>query len=293
MAELQQKLIADKGQINHTRGQQEGSQSSFMINEEEERNSSYVNHHQTMRNQGHSPLGNQGSDAFHKVTSLADLPANSNIEEILNQQKEDLAKPFSSRVKLVIDYDELTKHYKISHKDVEVLKNYDIDSGDIKRTTEQLELNKNLRPFDRKSPFIRRAGLRFLTILVCLIYSYVCLLLLQLALFNLIFLGIEIIYLKKLYYLMHGVEVRRDYNYRTQPFKKFIEQENVRFYREKKIELVGGEQGKWIELQLPESIEDIQKKQGIEERLFHSGRHSNNVIHERQEEEDKQSEKSN
>lgn len=78
MAELQQKLIADNGQINNTRQNQEGSQASFMINEEEERNSSYVQH-----GPQHT-AAHQGSDALPKITSLADLPANSNIEEILN-----------------------------------------------------------------------------------------------------------------------------------------------------------------------------------------------------------------
>lgn len=83
MAELQQKLIADNGQINNTRQNQEGSQASFMINEEEERNSSYVQHQPRNFGPQHT-AAHQGSDALPKITSLADLPANSNIEEILN-----------------------------------------------------------------------------------------------------------------------------------------------------------------------------------------------------------------
>jgi hypothetical protein len=46
-----------------------------------------------------------------------------------------MAKPFSSRVKLVIEYDENSKKYKISDKDIEVLQNYEISIDEINRTT--------------------------------------------------------------------------------------------------------------------------------------------------------------
>jgi hypothetical protein len=87
---------------------------------------------------------------------------------------------------------------------------------------------------------------------------YVSLLVLQLTLFNIIFLGIEVIYFKKLYNLLHGFEYKQDYNYRNGKFKRFIEAENLRFYRFKhQVELVGGEEGKWLEIQLPDAIGDL------------------------------------
>lgn len=89
-----------------------------------------------------------------------------------------MLKPFSSRVKLVIEYDEQTRRYKISDNDRKVLENYDISYADFCHTTEQIENDIRLRPFDRKSPIIRRVGLRLFSYIVCLIYGYVSLLVL-------------------------------------------------------------------------------------------------------------------
>lgn len=47
------------------------------------------------------------------------------IDEWLTQpNKEDILKPFSSRVKLVIEYEKAIKRYVISDKDQEVLSKY-------------------------------------------------------------------------------------------------------------------------------------------------------------------------
>eukprot|EP00347_Sterkiella_histriomuscorum_P021266 403334613 len=291
MADLQQKLI-DENKINSTSHSpkkspnQDGSSSSFLINEGEDlidgRRSSPGFNHQNNQNR------NNDGNGLPKIASLADLPRNQNIDDILNPQREaEMMKPFSSRVKLVIEFDDHTKKFKISDNDKKVLENYEISQSDFCQTTQQIELNPRLRPFDRKSPFIRRVGLRLLNILVCIIFAYVALLVLQLALFNLIFLGIEIIYFKKLYYFMHGLEIKQDYNYRNSPFRRFIEAENQRFYRTKQVELVGGEQGKWLELQLPDAIEDVQKSDKAENAF-----NRNHIIHERLEEEDQKSERS-
>jgi hypothetical protein len=91
-------------------------------------------------------------------------------------------------------------------------------------------------------------GLKILTIILLIIYSYGCFILLQLALFNLIMLGVMLVYFNKLFMFFRAIVFRYDYNYRNQPFKKFIEKENDRFYIKKNIELIGGEQGKWLEL---------------------------------------------
>ena len=40
---------------------------------------------------------------------------------------------------------------------------------------------------------------------------------------------------------MHGVEIKQDYNYRNSPFRKFIEAENLRYYRGMQVELIAGE----------------------------------------------------
>lgn len=72
--------------------------------------------------------------------------------------------------------------------------------------------------------------------------------------------GVMLVYLRKVYLFFHAIEYRYDYDYKNEKFKQFIEQENVRFYRTKNIELVGGEMGKWLELQLPDDIEEQESK---------------------------------
>lgn len=61
-------------------------------------------------------------------------------------------------------------------------------------------------------------------------------------------LGVMVIYFKKVFMFLYSVTYRYKKNYKNAPFKKFIEEENVRFYRDKNIELVGGENGKWLEI---------------------------------------------
>jgi hypothetical protein len=80
------------------------------------------------------------------------------------------------------------------------------------------------------------------------------------------------IYFNKLWILFSAVEMTVDRKYRTTPFLRFIEQENLRYYREKNVELVGGEMGECLELQLPEDVEDMKKMDAIGERLLEGGR---------------------
>ena len=112
-----------------------------------------------------------------------------------------------------------------------------------------------------------RFGLKLFSIILLLVYTYACLVLLQLALFNLIMLGVMCIYFKKLYYFLHGFELKKDHNYRNADFKKFIEAENSRYYRQLNVELIPGEQGKWLELQLPDDIDDLQQKERASKRV--------------------------
>ena len=109
-----------------------------------------------------------------------------------------------------------------------------------------------------------------------LVYIYISFIILQLALFNLIMLGVMFVYFKKLYFFFHSLEFRFDSNFRNTPLKKYIETENERFYRKKNIELVGGEEGLWLELQLPDDIEDRQNKDQISMQLGQSDMKVNN-----------------
>ena len=175
----------------------------------------------------------------------------------------DLLRPFSSRVKLVIFYNEKTKSYEISEKDRQIMQDY-ISFEDFYKTTHEIETSVKLRPFDKRTPCLNTLGLVLMSFIVILIYLYVCFIILQLALFNPIMMGVMYVYFKKVFGFLTAIRFRYDYNYRNKDFKKFVEAENERFYRkEKNIELVGGEQGKWLELQLPDDIEDREFKDNI------------------------------
>jgi hypothetical protein len=109
--------------------------------------------------------------------------------------------------------------------------------------------------------------------LICMgLYLYCSLLIWQMSLFNLIIVAVSLIYFNKLWILFSAVEMKVDQKYRTNPFLRFIEQENLRYYREKNVELVGGEMGECLELQLPEDVEDMKKMDAIGERLLEGGR---------------------
>ena len=97
--------------------------------------------------------------------------------------------------------------------------------------------------------------------IVGILYVYACLLILQLALFNLILLGIFIIYFFKMLSLFKAREFKTEYEYQNKKFREFIEAENKRYYLKLNVELIGGEYGKWIEIQLPDNEDDFKEKQ--------------------------------
>ena len=91
-------------------------------------------------------------------------------------------------------------------------------------------------------------GIKIITLLPLVVYLYGSLLILQMSLFNLILFGIVCVYFSKLWTMLAALERRADISYRTGGFKRFIEAENLRYYRLRKVELVGGEMGMWLEL---------------------------------------------
>lgn len=105
--------------------------------------------------------------------------------------------------------------------------------------------------------------------LICMgVYLYCSLLIWQMSLFNLIIVAVSMVYFNKLWLFFSAVEMAVDRRYRTTPFLRFIEAENLRYYRGKNVELVGGEMGECLELQLPEDVEDMKKMDAIGERLL-------------------------
>lgn len=101
-----------------------------------------------------------------------------------------------------------------------------------------------------------KLGLMLAGLAVMCIYIYVCAIILELALFNLIMFGIMLVYLSKLYWVVFGFARDIDLKYRNSPLKRFIEQENLRLYSMRGLFLIVGKEGKWLEVQLPDTLED-------------------------------------
>ena len=118
----------------------------------------------------------------------------------------------------------------------------------------------------------RWLGLRLFTLIILIGYIYSTLLILNMALFNLILLGIIVVYLTRLWTALTALELRVELSYRTDGFLRYIESENLRYYRLQKAELVGGEMGRWVELQLPEDVDELKKETQMSERLERDAR---------------------
>jgi len=130
---------------------------------------------------------------------------------------------------------------------------YGVDPVRFTQVTGRIISDINLRPFHKKVPLHRKLVLYLAAILVFLVYIYCSFILLQLALFNLILLGIIIIYMGKLYNQMTKIAFKYDYNYRNAAFQKHIDKANDDYFRAKNVELVGLKEGLWLELQLPDN----------------------------------------
>ena len=137
----------------------------------------------------------------------------------------------ATRVKLTIEFNHDKKKYELKKEDEDVLWVYNIDLNKLKITLQRIEGNQSLRPFDHNQPIWRWLGIKIFTILVLIIYLYVSLLILQMALFNLILVGIVFVYFNKLWTMMTALELGIDYRYRTGGYKRFIEAENLKYYR--------------------------------------------------------------
>jgi hypothetical protein len=134
-------------------------------------------------------------------------------------------------------------------RDQELLRQFNLDLKEFKRTTDAIENDVRLRPYDFKQPTWRWISIRILSILCLLLYIYIALLVLQMSLFNLILVGISIVYLNKVWTLCSAIELKIDQAYRTGPLNRFIQQENRRYYDSINVVLIaGGVMGECLEL---------------------------------------------
>ena len=94
----------------------------------------------------------------------------------------------------------------------------------FKDTQEQILNNLKLRPFEYKQPLKWRILFRALSFMVMAACIYTSLLIVTLTMFNLIVLGVLVVYLLKLVYFLEALESKQDDNFRNKPFRQFIAQ---------------------------------------------------------------------
>ena len=121
-------------------------------------------------------------------------------------------------------------------------------------TIAKIEGNKDYRPEERDIPFYKTIGHFFLILISLVIYTYAAFLVLQLMLFNIIMLMILFAYWFKVLRFFQGLIEKWNYDYKTNPLKKFIQREQEQVYSKCNFQLVQLDQGHYIELHLAEDI---------------------------------------
>jgi hypothetical protein len=183
-------------------------------------------------------------------------------DQMTPEELEALTQPTSTRLKRVIKYEKDLRRYNAKDEDFQEMIKYGIDVLVFQKLTAKIVDDVNLRPFDKRLPLHRKLLLYLAAFFVFAIYIYLSFLLLQLALFNLILLGILIIYMGKLYDSMTKFAFKYDYNYRNEAFQKHIKAANDTYFIKHNVELVGLQEGLWLELQFPDN-EDVSTVGGI------------------------------
>jgi hypothetical protein len=141
-----------------------------------------------------------------------------------------LSKPFSTKAKRNISWDEGALEYVMSDEDERILtpilsKHMDIFIKMLK----DLSTQKYLRPFERSLPWYQKLLFKFLWLVVVLLYLYVCFILLQLALFNLILLGLFLMGLVKINDTFTAATIKAELKYKNKDFLRFIKDKNEEF----------------------------------------------------------------
>ena len=85
-----------------------------------------------------------------------------------------------------------------------------------------------------------------------LVLVYVFFLIIQLALFNLVILGIIFVFMQKIYHIFEALRWKFGFSYKTKRFSSFIKQQNEEVYKDMAIEIIPEREGLWLEFLLKE-----------------------------------------
>lgn len=120
------------------------------------------------------------------------------------------------------------------------------------KTIEKLCNDPNLQPKKIEVPCYFKWPIIMFEVLFLLALVYIFFLVIQLALFNLVILGIIFVLMQKIYHIFEAIRWKFGFNYKTKRFSSFIRQQNEEVYKEMQIEIIPEREGLWLEFLLKE-----------------------------------------
>lgn len=191
------------------------------------------------------------------------------LDDYEHDIQDDILKPASTRSKIVVnlrEYKDKNGKRRPFTKDDEIV--YEMDPYDKVRmrllrddeelykkylkTIEQLSSNPNLQPKKIEVPCCYKWPIIFFEGFVLLVLVYVFFLIIQLALFNLVILGIIFVFMQKIYHIFEALRWKFGFSYKTKRFSSFIKQQNEEVYKDMAIEIIPEREGLWLEFLLKE-----------------------------------------
>jgi hypothetical protein len=99
-------------------------------------------------------------------------------------------------------------------------------------------------------PCWRKSLINLVEWVFLIMFAYVFFLIIQLALFNLVILGIIWLSMTKIYQFFEAFKEKLQFNYRTKDFNAFIESQNETVYKNLGIDIQTDREGNWLEFLL-------------------------------------------
>lgn len=86
--------------------------------------------------------------------------------------------------------------------------------------------------------------------MIMIVFIYISFLIIQLALFNLVIIGIIFVILRKIFYIAETLRWKLMFDKKTKDFQKFIAKQNDNVYKNLGIEIAEEKEGLWLEFLL-------------------------------------------
>ena len=182
--------------------------------------------------------------------------------------KDDILRPASTRSKIVVNLKEYgekgaKKAFGRDDKIEYILDPYDkvrmkliFENEKLykayENTINHLQTVPKYQPRKRQMPWYYEAPAIIIELVVLIIFFYLFFLIIQLALFNLVIVGIIFVFSKKIFQFAEAFRWKYKFNYKTKEFIAFIENQNDTVYKDMGIEVQYEREGCWLEFLLSE-----------------------------------------